>query len=89
MCIYVYMELSPERFFFSTRITQSCCYSDHPTNSYNVQTLCTLYPSHENNQAHVIWHVLRAMINLLKNSTSDFYYLPVMLPCLIKQCISF
>jgi len=51
---------------FLPGLTQSCCYTDHHNTGDNIKNLCTLYPSHENETAHVIWHVLRAMIRPLK-----------------------
>lgn len=56
-----------KNFYFLPGLTQWCCNTDHPKNGDNIQIVCTLYPSHENDSAHVIWHVLRAMISLLKN----------------------
>ena len=67
VCAYMHMHLSTaKRLSFLPGLTQSCCYTNHHNNGDNIKNLCTLYSSCENEIAHAIWHVLRAVISPLK-----------------------
>lgn len=89
MCVYTYA-------FKLCKVFLSCqdshCYTDHHNNGDNIENLHALYPSHENETAHAIWHVLRATISPLKgvirNRKTESSIIPsgACLPLILNSC---